>query len=303
MSRIYEAKAAEGLEELAMNTARELLHSAAQKAAAKNGSYSHFLGYLPDAELKSRHQRRVEVNTRFAHFPYHKHPEDFDFSAQPSIDPKLVDELATLRFLSEGRNIVLSGPPGVGKAHLAIALASKALQAGQRAYFINAMDMARKLAQATEPNHLPRLIRTLTKMRLLVIDEVGYLELSKPRASLLFQVISMRYEAGRPIILTSNKAFGDWASVFASDPVMASAALDTEGGSILNRHCVAAWAASSPRITTALELNYEGQVSIVLCRATMERRGRIRKPQGLEPESGVRTFHAILAYLDELQEP
>ena len=133
MSRIYEAKAAEGLEELAMNTARELLHSAAQKAAAKNGSYSHFLGYLPDAELKSRHQRRVEVNTRFAHFPYHKHPEDFDFSAQPSIDPKLVDELATLRFLSEGRNIVLSGPPGVGKAHLAIALASKALQAGQRA--------------------------------------------------------------------------------------------------------------------------------------------------------------------------
>ena len=293
MSRIYEAKAAEGLEELAMNTARELLHSAAQKAAAKNWSYSHFLGYLLDAELKSRHQRRVEVNTRFAHFPYHKHPEDFDFSAQPSIDPKLVDELATLRFLSEGRNIVLSGPPGVGKA----------LQAGQRAYFINAMDMARKLAEATQPNHLPRLIRTLTKMRLLVLDEVGYLELSKPRASLLFQVIPMRYEAGLSIILTSNKAFGDWASVFASDPVMASAALDTEGGSILNRHCLAAWAASSPRITTALELNYEGQVSIVLCRVTMERRGRIRKPQGLEPESGVRTFHAILAYLDELQEP
>ncbi|MBC9868328.1 MAG: ATP-binding protein, partial [Opitutae bacterium] len=85
----------------------------------------------------------VEVNTRFAHFPYHKHLEDFDFSAQPSIDPKLVDELATLRFLSEGRNIVLLGPPGVGKTHLAIALASKALQAGQRAYFINAMDMAR----------------------------------------------------------------------------------------------------------------------------------------------------------------
>ncbi len=222
MSRIYEAKAAEGLEEPGMNTARELLDSAAQKAAAKNWSYSHFLGYLLDAELKSRHQRRVEVNTRFAHFPYHKHPEDFDFSAQPSIDPKLVDELATLRFLSEGRNIVLLGPPGVGKTHLA----SKALQAGQRAYFINAMDMARKLAEATERNHLPRLIRTLTKMRLLVLDEVGYLELSKPQASLLFQVISMRYEAGLPIILTSNKAFGDWASVFASDPVMASAALD-----------------------------------------------------------------------------
>ena len=226
MSRIYEAKAAEGLEQLGMNTARELLDGAAQKAAAKNWSYSHFLGYLLDAELKGKHQRRVEANTRFAHFPYHKHLEDFDFSAQPSIDQKLVDELATLRFLSEGRNIVLLGPPGVGKTHLAIALASKALQAGHRAYFINAIDMARKLAEATERNHLPRLIKTLTKMRLLLIDEVGYLELTKPQASLLFQVISMRYEARLPIILTSNKAFGDWASVFASDPVMASAALD-----------------------------------------------------------------------------
>ena len=88
------------------------------------------------------------------------------------------------------------------------------------------MDMTRKLAEATERNHLPRLIRTLIKMRLLVLDKVGYLELSKPQASLLFQVISMRYESGLPIILTSNKAFGDWASVFASDPVMASAVLD-----------------------------------------------------------------------------
>jgi DNA replication protein DnaC len=226
MSSTYEMKAAEGLEQLGMTIAREQLDGTAQKAAAHKWSYSHFLGYLLDAELKGKHQRTVAMNTRFAHFPYHKHLEDFDLNAQPSIDPKLVDELATLRFLAEGRNIVLLGPPGVGKTHLAIALAVKALQAGHRAYFINAMDMARKLAEATERNHLPRLIKTLTKMRLLVLDEVGYLELSKPQAGLLFQVISMRYEAALPIILTSNKAFGDWASVFASDHVMASAALD-----------------------------------------------------------------------------
>lgn len=226
MSRTYEAKAAEGLEQLGLLIARERLDSVAQKAAAEKWSFSHFLGYLIDAELKGKHQRTVTINTRFAHFPYLKKLEDFDFDAQPSIDPKLVDELATLRFIAEGRNVVLLGPPGVGKTHLAIALALKVIEAGQRAYFINAVDMARKLAEATERNHLPRLIKNLTKVRLLVLDEVGYLELSKTQASLLFQIISIRYEAALPIILTSNKAFGDWASVFANDHVMASAALD-----------------------------------------------------------------------------
>ena len=88
------------------------------------------------------------------------------------------------------------------------------------------MDIARKLAEATERNHLPRLIRNLTKIRLLILDEIGYLELSKAQANLLFQIICLRYEAHLPLILTSNKAFGDWAGVFAGDPVMASAALD-----------------------------------------------------------------------------
>jgi DNA replication protein DnaC len=226
MSHTYEAKAVEALVELGLMTAHDQLDGAAQKAAADNWSYSHFLGYLLDAELKGKYQRTVAMNTRFAHFPYRKQLEDFDFKAQPSIDPKIIDELATMRFLAEGRNVVLLGPPGVGKTHLAIALAVKAIEAGHRAYFINAMDMARKLAEATEGNHLPRLIKNLTKMRLLVLDELGYLELSKAQASLLFQVISLRYEAALPIILTSNKAFGDWASVFAADHVMASAALD-----------------------------------------------------------------------------
>lgn len=226
MSRTYEAKAAEGLEHLGLVTALELLDSTAQKAAASKWSYSHFLGYLLDAEIKGKQQRQITIATKFARFPYRKDLDDFDLKAQPSIDPKLIDELATLRFLGEGRNVVLLGPPGVGKTHLAIALALKAIQAGNRAYFINAMDMARKLAEATERNQLPRLIQSMTKIRLLVLDEVGYLELSKKQASLLFQIISLRYEAKLPIILTSNKAFGDWASVFAGDHVMASAALD-----------------------------------------------------------------------------
>lgn len=226
MSRTYEAKAAEGLAQLGLSTAAAQLDSVAQQAAAAKWSYSHFLGYLLSAELGNRQERAVAMNLRFAHFPAPKRMEDFDFQAQPSIERTLVDELLTQRFLAEGRNIVLLGPPGVGKTHLAIALASKVIEAGHRAYFINAMDMTRKLAEANERNHLPKLIKNLTKVRLLILDEVGYLELSRPQANLLFQVISLRYEANLPTILTSNKAFGDWASVFAGDAVMASAALD-----------------------------------------------------------------------------
>ena len=226
MSRTLEAKAAEALEQLGLATAHAQLDSFAQKAAAGKWSYSHFLGALLAAELHGRHERTVAMNQRFAHFPAMKRLEEFDFQAQPSIDRALIEELTTLRFLAEGRNIVLLGPPGAGKTHLAIALAVKVLGAGHRAYFINAMDMTRKLAEATERNHLPRLIKNLTKIRLLILDEVGYLELSKAQANLLFQIISLRYEAHLPIILTSNKAFGDWASVFAGDAVMASAALD-----------------------------------------------------------------------------
>ena len=226
MTHTYEAKASEALEQLNLHTALELLDSTAQKAAAQNWSYSHFLGYLLEAELNFRHQRHVTMTTQFAKLPYRKTLEDFDFKAQPSIDPKLIDELATLRFLAEGRNIVLLGPPGVGKTHLAIALALKAIELGSRSYFISAMELNSKLAIANERNQLARLIKNLTKIKLLILDEIGYLELSKHQASLLFQIISIRYEAKLSTIMTSNKAFGDWASVFAGDPVMASAALD-----------------------------------------------------------------------------
>ncbi|MCI0664397.1 MAG: IS21-like element helper ATPase IstB, partial [Acidobacteria bacterium] len=146
--------------------------------------------------------------------------------AQPTVDRRLIEELQTGRFLTEGRNIILLGPPGVGRTHLAIALGVQTAELGHRVYFTSAIDLVRKLVKATSENRLSREMKNLTRPKLLIIDEVGYLQLEAAEASLLFQVVSERYERSGSIILTSNKAFSAWGEVFAGDAVMASAALD-----------------------------------------------------------------------------
>jgi DNA replication protein DnaC len=226
MSVTYEARARDGLVRLGLTVASEQLDGAAQRAAAEGWSYTHFLGYLLDGELSDRHRRCVELNLKFARFPYRKDLDGFDFTAQPSIDRRIVDELATGRYLEQGRNLVLLGPPGVGKTHLAIALGVKVAEAGHRVYFTTAMDLAHKLTKAVDTNRLHRQLNALMQPRLLIIDEVGYLRLDTLQASLLFQVICNRYQRHQSIVLTSNKAFSDWAQVFADDAIMASAALD-----------------------------------------------------------------------------
>jgi DNA replication protein DnaC len=222
----YEEKASDGLQELGLTVACEQLDQASQQAAAQQWSYTHFLGYLLEGELSERHRKTVTLNLQFAKFPYLKGLEDFDFALQPSIDRRWVDELATGRYLQEGRNLILLGPPGVGKTHLAIALGVRCAELGHRVYFTTAIDLARKLSLAMSENRLHREIKNLTRPKLLIIDEVGYLNLDPTQASVLFQVVSQRYENQASIILTSNKAFSDWGQVFASDPIMASAALD-----------------------------------------------------------------------------
>ena len=114
----------------------------------------------------------------------------------------------------------------MGKTHLAIALGVRVCELGQRAYFTTAIELARRLTEATREQRLHREMKNLVRPSLLIIDEVGYLTLDATQASLIFQVIAERYEKGQAIILTSNKAFGEWAGVFAGDAVMASAALD-----------------------------------------------------------------------------
>lgn len=226
MSISYEARAAEGLEQLGLTIAHEHLDGAAQQAAAEGWSYTHFLGYLLDGELSERHRNRVALNLKLARFPVRKRLSDFDFNAQPGLDRRLIEELQTGRFMHEGRNVVLLGPPGVGKTHLAIGLGMMTAELGHRVAFATAIDLAAQLTKAMETNRLHRALQSLMQPKLLIIDEVGYLGLDVPQASLMFQVICQRYQREQSVVLTSNKPFGEWAHVFAGDGVMASAALD-----------------------------------------------------------------------------
>jgi DNA replication protein DnaC len=150
----------------------------------------------------------------------------FDFAAQPAIDKSPIEGLATGRFLYEWRSVVFLGPPGVEKTHLAISLGVLTAEMGHRVYFTTAIEMARKLSKAMAENRPHRELNNMTRPKLLVIDEVGYLQLDTAEVSLVFQVISSRYEKGGAIIPTSNKAFSEWGDIFAGDAVMASAALD-----------------------------------------------------------------------------
>jgi DNA replication protein DnaC len=225
-SIVYEQQATVHLEKLGLTIAGQHLDTVCQQAAADGWSYSHFLGYLLDGEIQERHRKTVALNLQFAKFPYLKRLADFDFAAQPGLDRRLIDELATGRFFAEGRNVVFLGPPGVGKTHLAISLGVMTAELGYRVYFTTAVDLARKLTQAMEQNRLHRMLTALTQPKLLIIDEVGYLTLDQSQASLLFQVICKRYEREQAVVLTSNKAFSDWGQVFAGDAIMASAALD-----------------------------------------------------------------------------
>ena len=226
MSVAYEQQAATALQQLGLTIAEKQLDQAAQQAAASGWSYTHFLGYLLDAELRFRHEKTVRLNLMFANLPYQKRLDSFDFHQQPSIDKRLIDELANGRFLHQGRNVIFLGPPGVGKTHLAIALGVLTAEMGHRIYFTSAIELARRMARAMAENRLSREIKNLTRPKLLIIDEVGYLTLETVHASLLFQAICERYEKQQPIVLTSNKAFADWSHVFAGDAIMASAALD-----------------------------------------------------------------------------
>src|SRR6266478_1642679 len=193
------------LETLGLKAVEARLENLLEQASKKEPSYADFLDELLSCEVEARRTRYLRARLQLAHFPFVKTFEQFDFGFQPSLDDRQIRELRSLRFIHEASNVIFLGPPGVGKTHLSVALAED-------------------LGKAYREGRLDRRMRVYLAPKVLVIDEVGYLPLDDLGATIFFQLVSARYERGS-IILTSNKSYGDWGSIFG-DSIIATAILD-----------------------------------------------------------------------------
>lgn len=212
------------LKMLSLHRIREIYVREAENAANTKLSYQDYLHRLLEQQVYSKIERSVNAKMQRAGFPQLKRLEEFDFTFQPKINEKLIRELATLEFMNSAKNILFIGAPGVGKTHLAIALAIKATQARKRVLFYSAEHLTQELAAAEVSGRLNKMLEIMTRIDLLVIDELGYLTLTPQTAKLFFQLISKRYEKGSTIV-TSNKPFEHWGEIFG-DEVVAAAILD-----------------------------------------------------------------------------
>jgi DNA replication protein DnaC len=225
-----ELKIEQYLKVLSLHRISEIYKEEAEKATKTNLSYQDYLHRLLEQEVLSKIDRSINRRTHIAGFSQMKRLEEFDFSFQPKINEKLIRELATLEFLKDAKNIIFLGAPGVGKTHLAIAIGLKACQMRKRVLFYTAEKITQELAAAEVVGHINKLLDSLTRVDLLIIDELGYLCLTKQTSKLFFQLVSKRYEKGS-VIITSNKSFEQWGEIF-NDEVVASAILDR-----LLHHC------------------------------------------------------------------
>lgn len=212
------------LQTLQLGEAEALLESHLERAAQQEVTYADFLCPLLEAEVEARRTRALTTRMRMAGFPTVKTLSGFDFAFQPGVDQRQVQELATLRFVRDPANVILLGPPGVGKTHLATGLAVAAIEGGHSAYFVTAQNLVSDLGKAAREGKLEARLRFYLKPKVLVVDEVGYLPLDNLGATIFFQMVSARYERGS-IILTSNKSYADWGQIFG-ETTIATAILD-----------------------------------------------------------------------------
>jgi DNA replication protein DnaC len=212
------------LEKLKMDHLEAQLDTVCEQAAERELDYKSFLTQALEAEWQGRYRRGIETRLRQSRFPWVKTLEQFDFDFQPSLDRRQVRELAGLSFVERAHNVVILGPPGVGKTHLAVALGVKAVEAGFTVLFLTLETLMTRLVKAKHENRLERALKQLTYPKVLIIDEVGYLPLSRDEASLFFRLVVRRYERAS-LIVTSNKSYLDWGEIF-NDHVLATAILD-----------------------------------------------------------------------------
>lgn len=186
---------------------------------------------LTDKQLALKRHADDDRRIRMANFPFLKTLEDFDWSFQPSVPRGTIEQLATLDFMERGENVVFVGSPGVGKTHLSVALGYKGVLAHKQVYFADCSKVVEDLKHAVEKDTLRKRMKFYEHCSLLIIDELGYLDIGREGANLLFQLISRRYLLGRSTIVTTNVPVGQWGDVFG-DNVTASAVADR-----LCHHC------------------------------------------------------------------
>lgn len=214
----------DNLEVLKLDKIKNMLPEYLDEMKNKNISFTEMLYDLTKEEIKYQTERAAKVNITVSAFPFEKTINDFDFSYQPSIDRNEILDLETLRFMENNENIIFMGSSGVGKTHLAVGIGMAAARKRISTYYITFNDLINQLIKANSENRADIKIKYFCKYKLLIIDEIGYLPITKEGAYLFFQLINKRYEK-KSTILTTNQMFSKWPEVFG-DSVVTNAIID-----------------------------------------------------------------------------